>query len=107
MQKDLVPCECGKCYCCQHCLTNDIAHKGGNSNGILVWANNVRIKTKGCTDERVNFGLESTGNLKDVLQEAGVIGNEIRCTKAQVQVVVFWLRFLSGAHHQDVLEGGL
>ena len=54
----MVPCDCEKCYFCLHGMTNGITHKAGSRDREVVYANGVRIKTKGCTDVRVNLGLK-------------------------------------------------
>ena len=58
-QRGLVPCDCGMCYFCTHGMTNGIAHRGGNRDWEVVYANGVRVRTKGCTDVRVSLGMKS------------------------------------------------
>lgn len=50
-----IPCECKKYFFCLNGLTSGIAHKTRTTVTTFVQHDNTRVKTKGCTDERVNL----------------------------------------------------
>ena len=77
-----MPCECGKCYFCLHEMTNGIAHKGGNRDRVVVYANGVRIKTKRCTVVRVNLGRKDSSYCRMCYRKQNTSGLNSETKKA-------------------------
>ena len=54
-----IPCDCKKCYFCKNGITTGIAHPAKKAKVEIVTANNVRVKTSKCINERVRLAVGS------------------------------------------------